>query len=75
MSDGREMGELFERRWSVLSARGCEASGLVYDEAAQVVERLASEKIQGLCIVTDEAAQRAARGPRTAARRTAGPPR
>ncbi|MEA2174083.1 MAG: hypothetical protein QOD00_1675 [Blastocatellia bacterium] len=51
--------ELHERRWSVLSERGCEASKLVYDEAAQLVERLKGEKIHGLCIITDEAARRA----------------
>jgi hypothetical protein len=54
-------GELHERRWSVLSERGCEAAKLVYDEAAQLVERLRGEKVHGLCIITDEAARRAMR--------------
>jgi len=52
-------GELHERRWSVLSERGCEAAKLIYDEAAQLVGRLKDEKVHGLCIITDEAARRA----------------
>lgn len=52
-------GELSERRWAVLSERGCEASGLVYDEATQLVAHLTVEKVHGLCILTDEAARRA----------------
>ena len=55
----RTGGELHERRWSVLSERGCEAAKLIYDEAAQLVERLNGEKVHGLCIITDEAALRA----------------
>jgi hypothetical protein len=55
----RAGGELHERRWSVLSERGCEAAMLIYEEAAQFVERLKSEKVHGLCIITDEAARRA----------------
>lgn len=51
------MGELVERRWAVISEHGCEASGLGYAEAAELVRRLAAEKIHGLCVVTDEAAR------------------
>lgn len=54
------MSELNEQRWSVLSERGGEASGLTYAAAAERVRRLASEKVYGLCIITDEAAARLA---------------
>lgn len=50
------MSELGERRWAVISERGCEASGLKYDEAVELVKRLAVERVHGLCIVTGEAA-------------------
>jgi uroporphyrinogen-III synthase len=52
------MSELREQRWSVLSERGCETSGVNYDEAATLVRRLRAEKIHGLCIISDEAARR-----------------
>lgn len=52
------MSELREQRWSVVSERGCEASGVNYDEAARLVRRLRDDKIHGLCIVSDEAARR-----------------
>jgi hypothetical protein len=50
--------ELEEGRWSVLSDRGCEASGLTHEEARRLVHRLGGEGRHGLCIVTDEAASR-----------------
>jgi hypothetical protein len=52
------MSELREQRWSVVSERGCEASGVNYDEAAVLVRRLRDDKIHGLCIISDEAARR-----------------
>ena len=52
------MSELREQRWSVVSERGCEASGVNYEEAAALVRRLRGEKIYGLCIISDEAARR-----------------
>ena len=52
------MSELEEARWSVLSDRGCEASGLTHEDARKLVHRLGGEGRHGLCIVTDEAAQR-----------------
>ena len=51
------MGELSEQRWAVISERGCEASGMVYAEAATLMHRLASEKVHGLCVVTSDAAR------------------
>jgi len=44
--------------WSVLSDRGCEASGLNHEEARRLVHRLGGEGRHGLVIVTDEAAGR-----------------
>lgn len=44
--------------WSVVSFDRCEASGLTYAEARQKLADLESQKISGLCIVTDEAASR-----------------
>lgn len=52
------MSELREQRWSVVSERGCEASGVNYDEAAALVRRLRGDGIHGLCIISDEAARR-----------------
>lgn len=48
--------ELNERRWAVLSERGCEESGLSYVEASGLVARLRAERVSGLCVVTDVAA-------------------
>ncbi len=50
------MSELGERRWAVISERGCEAAGLVYADAARLVRQLLAERVSGLCIVTDFAA-------------------
>jgi hypothetical protein len=52
-------------RWSVISERGCEASGLTHEEARRLVHRLGSEGRHGLCIITDEAARRLAQKPET----------
>jgi hypothetical protein len=52
------MSELREQRWSVVSERGCEASGVNYDAAAGLVRQLRGEKIHGLCVISDEAARR-----------------
>ena len=53
------MGELTEQRWGVLSERGCEAIGLAYSDALELVRRLAREKVSGLSIITSDAARRA----------------
>ncbi len=52
------MGELSEKRWAVMSERGCEASGLDYEEASRLVHKLKGSKVYGLCVVTDDAARR-----------------
>jgi len=54
------MGELSEQRWSVLSERGCEAIGLTYADALELMHRLSREKVSGLCVITNDAARRAA---------------
>jgi hypothetical protein len=65
------MSELRERRWAVLSERGCEVAGLSYEEAAAAVARLKAERVSGLCVVTDAAAAHLSRAkkspPKTAA--------
>ncbi|HEX8097779.1 MAG TPA: hypothetical protein VF507_07065 [Pyrinomonadaceae bacterium] len=53
------MSELREPLWAVLSERGCEATRITYDEASHLVQRLAREKVNGLCIISAEAAARA----------------
>lgn len=52
------MSELNEPRWSVLSERGREAARLSYHDAAALVRSLNLERVHGLCIITDEAAER-----------------
>ena len=52
------MGELGEQRWAVISERGCEAQSLPHAEAAGLMRRLRGERISGLCVVTNEAAER-----------------
>lgn len=52
------MSELDEKRWAVLSERGCEASSLTYMEAAEMMRRLAREKISGLCVISSDAGTR-----------------
>ncbi len=51
-------GELNESRWSVISFEKCAAKNLSYDEAAQKLQELEQQDIAGLCIVTDETAER-----------------
>jgi hypothetical protein len=56
------MSELTERRWAVLSERGCEAMGLTYAQAHEMMRALVRERISGLSVITDDAARRATRG-------------
>ena len=53
------MGELGEQRWGVLSERGCEATGLTYAAALELMRRLSREKVSGISIITNDAARRA----------------
>jgi hypothetical protein len=54
------MSELREQRWSVMSERGREAARLSYADAAALARSLTVDKVHGLCVVTDEAAERLA---------------
>jgi len=58
------MSELKERRWAVLSERGCEEAGLSYEEAAAAIARLRGERVSGLCVITGDAASRLPQSPR-----------
>jgi hypothetical protein len=60
------MSELKERRWAVLSERGCEDAGLSYEEASGLVARLRGERISGLCVITDTAAAHVPRAKKAA---------
>lgn len=53
------MSELTEERWAVLSERGCEAMGLTYAQALELMRSLARDRVSGLAIITDDAARRA----------------
>lgn len=57
------MSELLEKQWAVISERGVEATGMIYEEALKLVRRLEREKVYGLCIVTSRAAERDALAP------------
>jgi hypothetical protein len=56
-------------KWSVISERGREASGVTYEEARRLVHRLAAEGRHGLCIITDKAAIQIARAHSSASER------
>jgi hypothetical protein len=51
-------GELFEPRWSVITFESCAVRGLSYAEAITWMNKLKTQGLSGLCIVTDEAADR-----------------
>jgi hypothetical protein len=52
------LSELLEPRWSVITFESCAVRGLNYDEALAWMEKLKAQGLSGLCIVTDEAADR-----------------
>lgn len=52
------LSELHQNVWSVVSFEKCIKGNLTYDEALAEMERLKAEKVSGLCIITDEAAER-----------------
>ncbi|MBA2605967.1 MAG: hypothetical protein M3521_00825 [Acidobacteriota bacterium] len=49
--------ELGEQRWSIITFEGIVESDLTYNEAAAKIKKLATEKVPGLCIVTNEVAE------------------
>ena len=65
------MSELKERRWAVLSERGCEDAGLSYEEASGLVARLRGERVSGLCVVTGAAAAHLPRAKKAAGKSAA----
>lgn len=44
--------------WAVVSFEKCVAGNLTYEQAADKLAALKAEKVSGLCIITDEAANR-----------------
>lgn len=50
--------ELDELRWAVVSFDRTEASGLTYKQALQWMSELDLQGVAGLCLITDEAAER-----------------
>ncbi len=50
--------ELNAPHWSVVSFETCLASSLTYDNAVKKMKQFTAKKVSGLCIVTDESAQR-----------------
>jgi hypothetical protein len=57
-SDKDFASELAVPHWSVVSFETCLASNLTYEKAVKKMKQFAAKKIAGLCIVTDEAAER-----------------
>jgi hypothetical protein len=51
------MSELGEKRWALMSERGCEATRVTRAEAAELMRALRVEKISGLCVITEHAAR------------------
>ncbi len=52
------VNELKEPRWSVVTFEIRAAKNLTYKQAEQKLRELAEQKVSGLCIITDEAAER-----------------
>ena len=50
--------ELDEPSWSVISFAQNEAGGLIYAKAAALLSELDARGVAGLCVVTNEAAER-----------------
>ena len=50
--------ELNERLWAVVSFEKCKAKDLTYPQAEQKLKQLEAENVSGLCIVTNEVAER-----------------
>ena len=52
------LSELAALSWSVVSFDRCVAKNLTYEQAEEKIRELAEQKVSGLCIITDEAAER-----------------
>jgi hypothetical protein len=51
------MSDLNEKKWAVISERGCESLDLTYEDARRLVHRLLGEGRRGLCIVASGTAR------------------
>ncbi|HEX8287841.1 MAG TPA: hypothetical protein VF556_07600 [Pyrinomonadaceae bacterium] len=58
VSDANLTNELRKPLWSVVNFDGRVAENLTYEEAERKIAELQNQNISGLCIITDEAAQR-----------------
>lgn len=58
VQDERPLSELGEMQWSVVSFDKCEAGGLTYVQAEEKMAELLANNVYGLCIVTDNAAEK-----------------
>lgn len=54
----KPLSELDEQIWSVISFEKRVGKNLNYSDAAELLEKLVGEKVSGLCIITDEAAEK-----------------
>ncbi len=52
------LSELAAMSWSVVSFDKREAGNLTYEQAEAKIQELIAQKFSGLCIITDEAAER-----------------
>lgn len=52
------LSELAAMSWSVISFDKREAKNLTYEQAEEKIQELLAQKVSGLCIITDEAAER-----------------
>lgn len=52
------LSELAAMSWSVVSFDRREAGNLTYEQAEAKIQELIAQKVSGLCIITDEAAER-----------------
>ena len=50
--------ELDAPHWSVVSFVACEASDLTYHQAVELLAQKESDGVYGLCVITNEAAER-----------------
>lgn len=57
-SEPEVLFDLNERMWAVVTFESCAAKNLTYNEAFQKMQELKAQNASGLCIVTDEAAER-----------------
>lgn len=53
-----DIGELDQPIWSVISFERREAGGLTYQQATDIIAKLNSDGVPGLCIVTDNAGKK-----------------